>query len=237
MPSNHGSAAWIYTSTLGGGFVDGDHISLNLGVGAGACAFFSTQASTKVYRSPNGSLAEMDATVDDDGTLLIVPDPVVCFAASRYRQVQRFEVAASGNLVLVDWISSGRRAAGERWAFAEYVSRTVVRYDGRLLLHDTVALREIDGNLATRLGRFDVLALVVLVGKAVRDEAMNVAPQVNRRPFVRRPDELVSVAGVGDVGSVVRIAGRSIEQVGRVIRQLLGFVPAMLGDDPWSRKW
>jgi hypothetical protein len=82
-----------------------------------------------------------------------------------------------------------------------------------------------------------VLALVVLIGKAVRDGAIDVVSQVNRRPLVRRPDELLSVADVGDVGSVIRIAGRSVEQVGQVIRQLLGFVPAMLGDDPWSRKW
>jgi len=33
------------------------------------------------------------------------------------------------------------------------------------------------------------------------------------------------------------VAGRSVEQVGCRLRQMLGFVPALLGDDPWSRKW
>ena len=34
-PRNHGSAAWAYTSTLGGGLVDGDRLELDLSVGPG----------------------------------------------------------------------------------------------------------------------------------------------------------------------------------------------------------
>src|SRR5687768_4572798 len=54
-PANHGSAAWIYTSSYGGGFVDGDRVELDVEVAEGAAAFVSTQAATKVYRSPNGT--------------------------------------------------------------------------------------------------------------------------------------------------------------------------------------
>jgi hypothetical protein len=31
--------------------------------------------------------------------------------------------------------------------------------------------------------------------------------------------------------------GTSVEAVGRAAREYLRFVPALLGDDPWSRKW
>jgi urease accessory protein len=236
-PANHGHAAWIYTSTYGGGLVDGDAISLSVTVGREACAFVSTQAATKVYRSPRGTAVEMRAKIARQGLLVIVPDPIVCFAASRYRQEQRMELADGGGLVLVDWISSGRQASGERWAFHEYVSRTVVRYDGRLVLHDAMALRSEDGDLAKRIGRFDVLALAVIVGPAIRDEAATLVSQFNERPIERCADEVMSAAELGDIGCVVRVAGRSVEQVGRRLRQLLGFVPALLGDNPWSRKW
>jgi len=236
-PDNHGHAAWIYTSTYGGGLVDGDIISLHLRVAQKAAAFVSTQASTKVYRSPRGSDVEMRADIEPSGLLVVVPDPVVCFAASRYRQTQRLDVSEGAGLVLVDWVSSGRRASGERWEFDEYVSRTIVRHRDRLVLHDATALRSSDSNLATRIGRFDVLALVVIVGEALESETAAIVASINQQPIVRRSDLLTSIAPLGDSGCVVRIAGRSVEQVGRHIRQLLGFVPRLLGDDPWARKW
>ena len=236
-PANHGHAAWVYTSTYGGGLVDGDAISLQVSVEPGAAAFLSTQASTKVYRSPRGSEADMRVDVGRDGLLVLVPDPVVCFASSVYRQTQRANVAEGAGLVLVDWVSSGRRASGERWMFDEYVSRTVVRYGGRLVLHDATALRSADGDLAVRMGRFDVLALVAIVGEAMRSESLALIAQVAEAPIVRRADELIAAAPLGEIGCVLRVAGRSVEHVGRRLRQLLGFVPGLLGDDPWSRKW
>jgi urease accessory protein len=236
-PANHGHAAWIYSSTYGGGLVDGDDISLRVRVGHTAAAFLSTQASTKVYRSPRGSDVEMRADIEPSGLLVSVPDPVVCFAASRYRQTQRLDVAEGAGLVLVDWLSSGRRTSGERWQFEEYVSRTIVRHRGRLVLHDATALRSSDSDLATRIGRFDVLASMVIVGETLQDDAMSIVASVSQQPIVRRSDLLISAAPLGESGCVVRIAGRSVEQVGRRLRQLLGFVPPLLGDDPWSRKW
>src|SRR5262245_13535398 len=63
MPRNHGHAAWVYTSTYGGGLVDGDDIALRVDVDAGATLFLSTQASTKVYRSPRGTRTSLSARV------------------------------------------------------------------------------------------------------------------------------------------------------------------------------
>ena len=120
MPKNHGSAAWIYTSSYGGGLVDGDRIVLEVDVGPGAAAFLSTQASTKVYRSPRGTGSELHARVSADGLFAVIPDPAVCFAAARYGQIQSFDLSARSGLVLVDWVSSGRHVSGERWAFHEY---------------------------------------------------------------------------------------------------------------------
>jgi urease accessory protein len=235
-PGNHGRAAWIYTSNHGGGLVDGDHIILTIDVGEGAAAFVSTQASTKIYRSPRGTRAETRARIERDGLLVVVPDPVVCFATSRYRQIQQFDLADRAALVLVDWISSGRHAAGERWAFAEYRSEIVVRLAGKLLLHDALALRAADGDLARRIGRFDILAVAVLVGAALRTVAASLISSMSADAVVRRPDHLATASALGDHGCVLRIAGCSVEQVGRTIRDWLGFLPVMLGDDPWTRK-
>jgi urease accessory protein len=236
-PANHGHAAWIYSSSYGGGLVDGDAVDMDLRVGAGAAAYFSTQASTKVYRSPRGTSSGLRGRVGSGGLLVVAPDPVVCFADARYRQVQRFEVDSGGSLAVLDCLLSGRQAAGERWAFIEYRSLIEVTIGGRLLVHDATALLAADGNLAARFGRFDVLAVAVLAGDAFRSEAAALTAAAARQPVTRRPDLLLAVSPLGDDGCLVRAAGTSVEQVGRTLREHLRSIPALLGDDPWRRKW
>jgi urease accessory protein len=236
-PSNHGHAAWVYTSSYGGGLVDGDRIALHVDVGDGASAFISSQASTKIYRSPRGTLAELDAHLGSGALLVVAPDPVVCFAKSRYRQLHQFNLADGAALLAIDWVSSGRREAGERWAFEEYVGQTAVRMNRKLLVYDRLVLRAADGDLAERLGRFDVLAVVALVGTMLAPHAASIVSEISGRPVARRAGELIAAAPLGDAGCILRIAGMSVESVGRTIRGLLGFLPTLLGDDPWSRKW
>ena len=140
MPRNHGRAAWVYTSSFGGGLVDGDRLVLDIEVGAGAAAFVSTQASTKVYRSPRRRARSPRAQ-----------RPTGCSSSRRIRssasrrpgieQTQRFDLAADAGLVLVDWVTSGRHASGERWAFDEYARAFGRARSGTLVVHDALALR------------------------------------------------------------------------------------------------
>jgi urease accessory protein len=236
MPKNDGTAAWVYTSTFGGGLVGGDCIDLEVDIGAGAACFLSTQASTKVYRSRSGAESRVSARVASGGFLAMVPDPVVCFRASRFRQLQRVDLAGDAGLVFVDWVTSGRRAAGERWAFHEYTTCFQVRVDDRLLVHDAVMLRAADIDVAERMGRFDVLALVVMMGPRVREAAKALVERIGASPLGRRADQITSAAAVGD-GCVMRVAGVSVEEVARTVREWCACVPRELGDDPWSRKW
>ena len=236
-PRNHGHAAWIYTSSHGGGLVDGDDIAMRASIGAGATAFLSTQSATKVYRSPRGTRTTLEADVGDNALLVVAPDAVICFADSRYRQTQRINLGVGGALVLVDWVTSGRRESGERWAFDEYVSRTVVHLEGRLVIHDALALRASDGPMADRFGSCDVLAAAILVGRGLAPEIERIDARVRDEPVKRRADRLIAAAPVGDAGCVVRIAGGTVEDIDDTLRDLLAFVPGRLGDSPWARKW
>jgi urease accessory protein len=236
-PRNHGRAAWIYAGSYGGGLLGGDALRLTVQVGPGASAFLSTQASTKVYRSDMATSLDTRAQVAAGATLIIWPDPVVCFAGSSYRQHQQVEVSEGGALVLVDCMTSGRRASGERWRFTNYSSRSAIRYDGRLVLFDSICLNADDGELAERMGRFDVLCSATIVGPELRPSVDRIAASIAELPVERHAGTLVAVAPLSDAGCILRIAGTSVEQVGRVLREHLTFVTALLGDDPWSRKW
>jgi urease accessory protein len=250
-PRNHGHAAWIYTSSYGGGLVDGDQISLEIEVERGAAAMVSTQASTKAYRSPRGTAASLYGRVGDEALLVAAPDPVVCFAGAQYRQVQQFDLTHRASLVVVDWVTCGRRTRGERWMFDEYRSELVVRVGANAIVHDTLALRASDGDLRRRLGRFNVLAVVLLAGAPLRQqaaavmerasaesvEAAAVMERASAESVVRRADQIAAATPLGESCALLRIAGTSFEQVSHTVREYLAFLPAMLGDSPWERKW
>jgi urease accessory protein len=238
MPRNHGHAAWVYTSTFGGGLVDGDALRLDVEVGEHAAALIATQAATKVYRSPNGTSMAMTARVGGHGLLVVAPDPVVCFRGASYRQDQRIALAATSGLVFVDWLSSGRHAAGERWSFDRYESRVAIWREGRRLLLDALALDVWHGgDLSRRMGRFDVVLVAALVGPSIAPHAASVLSRVGGMAVARRSDLLVGASEIAGGGCLLRMIGRSVEDVGRAAREYLHFVPQLLGDDPWSRKW
>ncbi len=220
-PRNHGHAAWIYTSSLGGGLVDGDHLSLDVHVGTGASAFVSTQSATKVFRGASGAGTELHARIGSGGLLVCAPDPVVCFADSRYRQVQHLDLAAGSGLVLVDWLSLAAPgpSAGET---------RPARLAG-------VARRRWRPRAATRT--VDVLGIALVVGVPVQSHAEAIVTRVAQTPVSVRADLLLAAAPLTGGGCLLRFAGTSVERAGWTLRDYLGFVPALLGDDPWARKW
>jgi urease accessory protein len=254
-PRNHGTAAWVYTSSFGGGLLDGDDVRLRIAVDATATAFVSTQASTKVYRqalsnaglprrsarerrgAEAGASAALDACVGADGLLILAPDPIVCFARSRYRQTQRFDLEGNAGLIAIDWFTSGRHAAGERWMFERYCSRSEIRRDGEIVWHDATLLDAEDGSISARMGRFDVVATVAISGPCLHAEVTALLTEISHTPVGRMDSFVVSASSLGASGCVIRIAGLSIEEVGGVLRRHLAFVPRLLGDDPWARKW
>jgi urease accessory protein len=197
----------------------------------------STQASTKVYRSPVGASLAFHARVGADATLVCLPDPVVCFAQSTYRQSQQFDLCASSTFVLLDWLTSGRVGFGERWMFDEYRSTLLVRVESRLILHDSLRLTPVAGALADRFGRFNVLATLVLVGPGLASQIDEIDSTVSARVPARRSNVLVACSRLRDGGAILRLAGTSVETVRHEVHALLAFIPALVGDDPWARKW
>jgi urease accessory protein len=239
-PRARGESVWAYTSSFGGGMVAGDCTRLELVIDAGARCFLSTQASTKIYRNPQNLPCshELAARVDEDAVLVLAPDPVQCFAESIYEQRQQFHLAATGNLLLVDWISAGRTACGERWNFQRYSSRNVIERDGRKLLIDALRLDSADGALdgKYRGGRFNSFATVVVLGPRLNPFAKKTLNWCNDQPIAPNSDIVFAGSPLHD-GVILRFVGISVEQVGRAIHEQISFISQLLEDDPWSRKW
>ena len=164
-------AAWIVTSTLGGGIVGGDAIRLSVEAGPRARLWLTTQASTKVYRSTRTSRQVLEADVDDEALLVSWPDPIVLFEGATFEQDQRFRLHERATLVAVDCVLSGREARGERWAFDSYLSRIEIARGGRPIFRDLLRLDADGGPLRERMGRFQAYAICVMTGPLVAGAA------------------------------------------------------------------
>ena len=239
-PRRRSKAAWIYTSTFGGGLVAGDEVKLDVSVAERAICCLTTQSATKVYRSPQGEPArqELRATVSTGGVLVIVPDPVICFAEAIHEQEQFIDVSAGGTVVVLDWLTSGRRGYGEHWAFRRYLSRLNIDYDGERVLTDSLLLDQDDGPLDSpfRMGRFHCLAALVMIGDHVAETNKHTCADVNLTS-VGRDDVLIeSVSTIRD-GAIVRMIGDTPERVAERLNRRLEFTRATLGSTPWERKW
>jgi urease accessory protein len=232
-PRNGGDAVWVFASTLGGGLVDGDELRLDVRVRRGARAVIGTQASTKVYRSPRaGCRQDLTVHVADEGLLVAAPDHVTCFAGASYDQTTAIHLAPTASLVLVDTLSAGRVARGERWMFNRFTSRLAVDCSGAPVLRDAIVLDPAHGDLAARLGRFDAIATLVFLGPAARSILPSERP---RSPPARRAD-LVEATSPLQGGAIVRLAGASLEAVLARICTLLAGLAGLLGDDLFARK-
>ncbi len=237
VPRRPGPTSWIYATTFGGGLVAGDNIQVDLELEADTTTVLTTQASTKVYRSlrDRGCQQHLHASVGSHATLVVAPDPLVCFRGAIYHQHNRVHLAEDANLVHIDWLTSGRSARGECWQFGRLASRLEVIRDGRMLLLDSLELvpRETSLDNPLRMGRHHCLATVVLFGHQLTDGIES----IQELAAVDSVDGCLESFSPKAEGLIWRLVGPSTEAVGRRLRSRLAFLADHLQETPWERKW
>ena len=168
----------LFLLTYGGGLVSGDHIALSIRLDPSTRLTITTQGSTKIFKPPPSTptppTTRQDLTVHiaHQAALWLAPDPVQPFAGSLYAQTQIFHVERGGSLGFVDWVSEGRKARGEVWAFETWRGRNEVwdvfggeEREGkkRMLVRDAVVLEGSD--IGARMDGKGVFGTVILRGK------------------------------------------------------------------------
>jgi urease accessory protein len=180
----------------------------------------------------------LNIDVGPNGVCAVLPDPLTCFAAANFEQQIRIDLAEGGSLVLVDWLTSGRRARGEQWAFDRYRSRIDAYVGSQLKFRDSLLLDAMNGPIAAeyRMGRYDCFGTVLMLGNRVQEAADKSLAWAAAQPVARGNGLIFSGSPVAG-GAVFRVAGPQTETVGRWIGQRLEFISELLGGDPWARKW
>ena len=179
----------------------------------------------------------LQAAVAPGATLVVAPDPLTCFKDAAYEQRQTFDLVGDASLVLVDWVTCGRAARGERWTFDRYDSRNRIRQDGREIVFDRLRL---DAALhppadAFAAGPFDVIATLYLVGPAARAGVEETEAWI-AGPDSVDADRLQATFSPQPWGGRAAGDGLRTQRVSSVLRQRLDFLEPLLGMGVWSRR-
>ncbi len=158
----------VFMVGFGGGMLDNDSISINISVAKDCSLSLLTQASTKIYKSNNGNgcRQELIATVQENGLLALLPEPLTCFKDARYEQRQEIHLEKNASLIVLDWVTSGRSSRGESWLFTRYASETILFLDNNLLLREPWQLQN-EGDsfpLHVRMHPYHCFATILLFG-------------------------------------------------------------------------
>lgn len=157
--ANADRGALLHLHNLSGGVLGADWLEIFVEVGPGAVVQLTTTGATRVYRSRKGlpdavQLAEIN--VGENALLEYVPDPVIPFAGSRYRQQTRIRLAPGAGLFWWEAVAPGREARNELFRYERFEMRNEIFSLGRAIALENVRLephqRPLDS--ALRLGRY-----------------------------------------------------------------------------------
>ena len=112
--------ALVHLHNLSGGVLGGDHLDVTVEVGPRAVAQVTSTGATRIYRSrKNAEPAEqrLQISVEDDGLVEYLPDQLIPFSGSSYRQETRIELGANAGLFWWETVAPGREAHNEMFAY------------------------------------------------------------------------------------------------------------------------
>ncbi|HXI38968.1 MAG TPA: urease accessory protein UreD [Bryobacteraceae bacterium] len=115
-----GGAALVHMHNLSGGVLAGDRLSVEFDIGPGARAQITSTGATRLYRSrAQAAPAEllMHVRAHEGALLEYLPDPLIPFAGSRYRQRTIVNLEHDAGLFWWDTVAPGREARGELFSY------------------------------------------------------------------------------------------------------------------------
>jgi urease accessory protein len=224
----------------------------------GSTKVFKTRPGDRASCRPQGSSTSslthtitsqtMNISVSPGAALFLLPDPVTCFRNASYNQIQTFRLLDdSASVVLLDWVTSGRKSLGEEWVFSRYYSVNEVWVDGKKIARDVLLLDDTVNDaqplpkrtLKDRLAPYSCYATLLLYGPLVQDVIGNINAEYATISVFKAnsPSNLVwSVSPVSHQGGIiVRIAGKETEGVKSWLGNALRKLEDIVGIDVYRR--
>lgn len=137
------TAALTHIHNLSGGVLGGDLLELSVEVGDGTRAQLTSTGATRLYRCRPGAPAAVQRQsfrVGRDALLEYLPDELIPFTASRYRQETVIELSDGAGLFWWETVAPGRTARGELFMYDSLILRLDLAARGLPLARERVAL-------------------------------------------------------------------------------------------------
>ena len=170
-PSHPDSSGYAYSLVVNpsGGLVGGDDLSMSLSLGEATHVLASTPSANRVYRS-NGKTARQQVRLQlgPRAVLEWLPDLIIPFAGSRYRQHTDVMLEAGATILFWDAMASGRIASGERWTFASFENelRITTAAGASIIERYHLAPQESSSGIGIA-GEWNYVATLLLVGELI----------------------------------------------------------------------
>ncbi|MBA3442209.1 MAG: urease accessory protein UreD [Pyrinomonadaceae bacterium] len=158
FPSGDGGTL-IHLHNLSGGVLGGDRLEMIAEVGPEARAQLTSTGATRLYRSRVETPAALQInkiSVGENGLLEYLPDELIPFAGSRYRQETKIELAQSAGLFWWETVAPGREARGELFDYESLQIKLDITAEGKPLALERIKLEPGKRPLASlvRLGSY-----------------------------------------------------------------------------------
>jgi urease accessory protein len=213
--------ALVHLHNLSGGVLGGDRLELAVEVGRAAWAQLTSTGATRIYRSrPDVADACQCITVRvaENGVLEYLPDPLIPFAGSRYRQEVHIDLGDGAGLFWWETVTPGRLMRGELFAYQRLWMDLDLRAAGQLVARERFRLEPGDRPLSSpaRLGPYRTFSSL-LICRIDRDAAfwqeLELSLDERARALSRPGEVLWGVSTLPAHGLVVRglsVTGREI---------------------------
>ena len=215
-------AALVFMLSYGGGLVPGDIADISAHVQPNSRLGILTQGSTKIYKSPSPkdvSRQTLSVVVEDGASVLVIPDPIQPFRNSVYDQYQAFYLHENASLLMLDWVSEGRRTMGETWNFTSFKSKNEVwkvhaprgsssiKSSPQLIIRDNVRLngaeRQYTGTLCSRMDSMGVFGTLIIGGRLFHALGQFFLNEFNTQPRVGEKNWSKDIEIVKDESNVL----------------------------------
>jgi urease accessory protein len=220
--------AFVFITSVSGGILQGDRLSIEVVARPNSCAHLTTQAMTKVYRMTHGYAHQTVHLRAEAGSYLeYIPDPTIPYRNARFYQELTLTRETEATLIAAEILVPGRIASGEAFGF-DVVCFVTRGHDqaGRLTFQDTLLLqpRNADPRSLGLLGGHHVIAsMFVLTDAVAPKDLIDTLPIWTGRD---RETLLTATALPNDAGVLVRVlsattpgAQAAIETAWAVVRK------------------
>ena len=196
---------------MGGGFVEGEHYETFITSHEKTHAIVASQAPTYVYKCNDGrtTVQDIKVKVDEDAVLEFLPDDVIPYGNSKYRQVTQIDVAKGASLLYTDGITAGWSMNHKDFQYRYIHMLSKISYDGQLLFNDNLVLDPHAFEMA-ELGLFEGYrnySSLVVVDERVNVKLVKELQDFNNMAF---DGAIMGISLLEGPGMVVRVLGKSL---------------------------